>query len=45
MAGERERIMKLSRMEAIREVLDWHRLDSRERAIKAIKENGLLDII
>ena len=44
LAGERERIMKLSRMEAIREVLDWHRLDSRERAVKNIKENGLLDI-
>ena len=44
LARERERIMRLSRRDAIREVLEWQKLDNRIRAIKAVKDNGLMEI-
>ena len=43
-AKERERIMKLSRKEAIREVLQWRKLGSRVQAVKSVKYNGLLEV-
>lgn len=44
LAKERERIMKLCREEAIREVLKWRKLDNRLQAVMAVKDNGLLDV-
>ena len=44
LAGERERVMKLSRQEAIQEVLDGRKLDARVQAVKALAEKGLLYI-
>ena len=44
LAGERERIMKLSRDEAIREVLAWRRLDSRVQAVRRVRDKGLMEI-
>lgn len=44
LAGERRRIMRLSRQEAIREVLKCRRLDTRVRAVESVEANGLLDI-
>ena len=44
LASERERIMKLSHIEAIREVLEWSKLQNRIQAVKAVKDNGLLEI-
>lgn len=44
LASERERIMKLSQIEAIREVLEWSKLRNRVQAVKAVKDNGLLEI-
>ena len=44
LAEERERVMKLSKQEAIQEVLDGRKLDARARAVNAVGENGLLDI-
>lgn len=43
LAGERERIMKLSREDAIREVLQWRKIDSRIRAVNSVTDNGLLE--
>ena len=45
LAGERERIMKLSHKEAIREILEWRKLENRVQAVKAVKDSGLLEII
>ena len=44
LAEERQRIMKLSRQEAIREVLVGRKLDARISAVKSVAENSLLDI-
>ena len=44
LASERERIMKLSRKEAIREVLEWRKLENRVQAVKAVKDSGLMEI-
>ena len=44
LAEERERVMRLSRQEAIQEVLDGRKLDARIQAVTAVVENGLLDI-
>ncbi len=44
LASERERIMRLSHAEAIREVLEWRKLSSRVQAAKAVKDNGLMEI-
>lgn len=42
LARERERIMKLSRREAIREVIEWRRVDKRMSYIRSVTDNGLL---
>ena len=44
LAEERVRIMRLSRQDAIREVLSNRRLDTRTRAVESVSENGILDI-
>lgn len=44
LAEERQRIMKLSRREAIREVLAGRKLDARIEIVKSVAENGLLDV-
>ena len=44
LARERERIMKLSQRDAIREVLEWRKLDNRIRTVKAVKDKGLMEI-
>ena len=44
LAEERARIMRLSRQDAIREVLSNRRLDTRTRAVESVSENGILDI-
>lgn len=44
LAGERERIMRLSRKEAIREVLAWRRVDKRMNAVRSVTDNGLLGL-
>lgn len=42
LAEERERIMKLSREQAILEVLKWRKLENKIRAVKSVTDNGLL---
>ena len=44
MASERERIMKLSLEDAIREIIEWRKLDNREQAVKSVRDNGLMEI-
>ena len=44
LAAERARIMRLSRQDAIREVLSGRRLDTRTRAVESVSENGILGI-
>lgn len=43
LSAERERIMKLSREEAIKEVMKWRKLESRIRAVKSVADNGILE--
>ena len=43
LAAERERIMRLSRTEAIREVLKWKRLDSKIQTVQSVTINGILN--
>lgn len=43
LAEERERIMKLSRRDAIREILQWRRMEGRVRTVGSVQSNGLLD--
>lgn len=44
LAGERARIMLLSRENAIKEVLKAAKISSREAAIKAVADNGLFEV-
>ena len=44
LASERERIMRLSREEAIQEVMKWRRIENRIRAVQSVVDNGLLEI-
>lgn len=44
LAQERERIMRFSREQAIREVLVGRKLDARIGAVESVSENGLLDV-
>lgn len=43
LAAERERIMRLSREEAILEVIRGRNIDNRIRAVRAVADNGLLE--
>lgn len=45
LASERERIMRLSREDAIREVIRSHKIDKRIRAVRSVADNGLLEIV
>lgn len=44
LAAERERIMRLSKEEAIKEVLQSSKLENKMRAIEAVVDNGLLGL-
>lgn len=43
-ASERERIMRLSRRQAIKEVLKASKIENKIRAIESVIDNGLLDL-
>ena len=43
LAAERARIMRLSRDEAISEVLMWRKLDNKVQAVQSVVENRILD--
>lgn len=45
LARERERIMRLSHEEAVREVLAWRKLENRVRAVESVSDNGLLEVV
>ena len=44
LAVERERIMRLSRYEAINEVLKWRKLDNKIQKVQSVAENGILSL-
>ena len=44
LAEEREKIMRMSHEEAIRELIQVHKIESRIRVINSVSDNGLLDI-
>lgn len=44
LARERERIMKLTHEDAIKEVLKWRKIENRIRAVKSVTDNGLLEL-
>lgn len=44
LAAERERIMRLSRTEAIREVLKWRKVDSKIQTVRSVTRNGILNL-
>lgn len=44
LARERERIMNLSKSDAIAEVLKWQRIDSRKHTVEAVADNRLLEL-
>jgi len=44
LAEERERIMRLSREQAIQEVLKWRNVENKIRAVMSVTDNGLMVI-
>jgi len=44
LASEREKIMRLSHEEALRELLRVHKIDSKIKIINAVSDNSLLEI-
>jgi type II restriction enzyme len=44
LAAERERIMRLSRTEAIREVLKWRKVESKIQTVQSVTRNGILNL-
>ncbi len=44
-AAERERIMRLTHEEAIRQLIDVHKLESRARQVESVADTGLLGIV
>ena len=44
LAREREKIMKMSHEEAIKELIKAHKLENRIRIIKAVSDNGIFGI-
>lgn len=44
LAREREAIMRMSREEAVKYIMDLKRLDNRERVINAVSDNGLMSV-
>lgn len=45
LASERERIMKMTQEEAIKAVLEAHKLENRIAAISRVKDNGLMELV
>lgn len=45
LASERERIMKMTKDEAIKAVIDGHKLEGRLAAISKVKDNGLMELL
>lgn len=44
LAAERERIMRLSRADAIKEVLKWRTLDNKVQKVQSVAKNDLLEL-
>jgi type II restriction enzyme len=44
LSRERERIMRLSHQEALSELVKRHNLEGRVRAVRAVADNGLMDV-
>lgn len=44
LAAERERIMRLSRDDAIKEVLKWSTLDNKVQKVQSVAKDGILDL-
>ena len=44
-AEEREAIMRMSRDEALRKLIEMHKIDSRTETIKAVADNFLMDLL
>jgi type II restriction enzyme len=44
LAKERERIMQLTRKDAIKEVLKWRKIENRIQTVQSVTDNGLLDL-
>ena len=44
LATERERIMRLSRADAIKEVLKWSTLDNKVQKVQSVDKNSILDL-
>ena len=44
LASERERIMKLSREDAVKEILQTRKIDNRIQTVKSLDHAGVLDI-
>ena len=44
LAAERERIMRLSRADAIKEVLKWSTLDNKVQKVQSVAKNDILDL-
>ena len=44
LALERQRIVGLSKEDAIKEILKSHKLDNKVKKIQSVSENGLLDV-
>lgn len=45
LSSERERIMLMSKNDAIQELIRKHNINGRIRAVNAVRDNGLLDIV
>ena len=44
LASERERIMRLSREEAINEVLQWANLENKIQVVESVTDNIILEV-
>ena len=44
LAQEREKIMRMSHQEALKELIKVHKIDSKIKTIKSISDNGLFTI-
>lgn len=44
LAQEREKIMRMSHAEAIKELVRVHKIESKERKIKSVRSNSILDV-
>jgi type II restriction enzyme len=44
LATERERVMRLSKEEAIKEVLKWRKIGNRVKSVNSVIDNGILEL-